>query len=140
MELGRSPGGKEEKIGGASKSSDKLMIGIVEVILTNPVKFGRPSKGPRLADPWAKGPTVMDWLPQPSPGIVIYGKRYRGRLRRRWICVGDSCNRLGEGIEFSSRRGLRVHASLANQYSRRSAQYTSKWIPDSRSGATRTLR
>jgi hypothetical protein len=69
VELGRSPGGKEEKIGGASKFSDKLMMGIVEVILTNPVKFGRPSKGPRLADPWASGPTVMDWLASRVPAL-----------------------------------------------------------------------
>jgi len=57
-------------MGGASKFSDKLMMGIVEVILTNPVKLCRPSKGPRLADEWASGPTVMDWLPSRVPALL----------------------------------------------------------------------
>jgi len=56
VELGRSPGGKEENTGNASKFSDKLMMGIVEVTSTNPVKLCRPSKGPRLAAPAITAP------------------------------------------------------------------------------------
>jgi hypothetical protein len=58
VELGRSPGGREENTGNASAFNDKLMMGNVDVILTNPVKFGIPSRGPRLADPCARGPMV----------------------------------------------------------------------------------
>jgi len=39
------------------------MIGMVDVILTNPVKLDNPSNGPRLAAPCAKGPSVMTLLP-----------------------------------------------------------------------------
>ena len=56
MELDRSPGGKEENTGYASAFNDKLTMGSVEVILTNPVKLWIPSKGPRLAAPCARGP------------------------------------------------------------------------------------
>ena len=47
----------------ASAFSDRLMIGMVDVILTNPVKLDNPSNGPRLAAPCAKGPSVMTLLP-----------------------------------------------------------------------------
>jgi hypothetical protein len=67
VELGRSPGGNDENAGNASALSDRLMMGIVEVILTNPVKLARPSRGPTLADPCAIGPSVMTWLPNFIP-------------------------------------------------------------------------
>ena len=67
MELGRSPGGNDENTGNASAFSDRLMIGIVEVILTNPVKLVRPRRGPTLADPCAIGPRVMTLLPSFVP-------------------------------------------------------------------------
>src|SRR5208282_4700670 len=67
VELGKSPGGSDENTGNASAFSDKLMMGFVEVILTNPVKLDRPSSGPRLAAPCANGPRVMTWLPSGAP-------------------------------------------------------------------------
>ena len=70
MELGKSPGGKEENTGNASKFSDKLMMGIVEVTSTNPVKLCRPSKGPRLAAPCANGPSVMTVLASGAPAAL----------------------------------------------------------------------
>ena len=69
MEAGRSPGGNDEKIGGASAFSDRLTIGMVEVILTNPVKFN-PSSGPRIVAPCAKGPSVMTLLPSWAPAVL----------------------------------------------------------------------
>jgi hypothetical protein len=71
VELGRSPGGKEENTGNASAFNDKLTMGSVEVILTNPVKLWIPSKGPRLAAAWAKGPRLTVWLPNRLP-VVSY--------------------------------------------------------------------
>ena len=43
--------GSDEKIGADSKFSDKLIIGIVEVIFTIPVKLVSPSAGPILEAP-----------------------------------------------------------------------------------------
>jgi hypothetical protein len=71
VELGRSPGGKEENTGNTSAFSDKLMMGIVEVISTNPVKLCRLSRGPRLAAPCAKGPSCMFALPSRAPAELI---------------------------------------------------------------------
>ena len=71
VEPGRSPGGKDENTGYASAFSDRLMIGIVEVILTNPVKFDNPSNGPRFAAPCANGPRVMRVLPSWVP-VELY--------------------------------------------------------------------
>jgi hypothetical protein len=68
---GRSPGGKEENAGNASAFSERLRIGIVEVILTKPVKFDNPSAGPRFAAPWPNGPRVMTSLPSCAP-VVLY--------------------------------------------------------------------
>src|SRR5579863_9208396 len=68
--LGRSPGGSEEKIGAASKFSDKLIIGIVEVIFTIPVKLARPSNGPTFEAPCASGPSTTLWLPSRTPALL----------------------------------------------------------------------
>ena len=71
VELGRSPGGKEENTGNTSAFSDKLMMGTVEVISTNPVKLDRLSRGPRLAAPCASGPSCMFVLPSRTPAELI---------------------------------------------------------------------
>jgi hypothetical protein len=47
------------------------MMGIEEVISTNPVKLCRPNKGPRLADPCDNGPRVMTLLPSEIPAVLI---------------------------------------------------------------------
>jgi hypothetical protein len=71
VELSRSTGGREEITGYASAFNDKLMMGSVDVILTNPVKLAIPSKGPRLAAPCARGPKVTIWLPSRAP-VALY--------------------------------------------------------------------
>jgi hypothetical protein len=71
VELGRSPGGNEENTWNASAFNDKLMMGSVDVILTNPVKLAILSNGPRLAAPCARGPRVTIWLPSRIP-VALY--------------------------------------------------------------------
>jgi lysophospholipase L1-like esterase len=68
VEPGRSPGGKEENTENTSAFSDRLMMGVVEVISTNPVKLCRLSRGPRLAAPCANGPSCMFVLHMPNSG------------------------------------------------------------------------
>ena len=71
VEPGRSPGGKEENTGEASKFSDKLIIGLVELSSRYPVKFASPSKGPMLAEECASGPRVITLLPKSAPAALI---------------------------------------------------------------------
>ena len=70
VEPGRSPGGREENTGKASAFTERLMIGMFEMISMNPVKFVSPSKGPTLADECASGPRVITVLPSGVPAAL----------------------------------------------------------------------
>ena len=67
MLSGKSPGGSDEKTGKTSALSERLTIGTVDVICTEPVKLLRLSRGPMLAAPCAFGASMKLVLPKESP-------------------------------------------------------------------------
>src|SRR5260370_4608730 len=73
-ELGRSRGGRDENTGNASPFSDKLMMGIVDVILTNRVKL--PNAGGIFVWPCCNGPSgagvkLPRFLPVASYAVMV---------------------------------------------------------------------
>ena len=70
VDAGKSPGGSDENTGNASKLIERLMIGMVDVTWTDPVKFSNPSSGPTLADPCASGPSIFVALPNDTPAVL----------------------------------------------------------------------
>src|SRR5665213_129674 len=75
------------------------MIGIVEVIFTNPVKLDSPSSGPIFEAPCANGPSVMLWLPSRDPALSYTVN----------VTVADC---VGDGFAYAT--PVRVWANVAN--------------------------
>ena len=81
---GKSPGGSDEKTGKASALSERLTMGTVDVIGTEPVKLLSLGRGPMLAAPCAFRGQHEASAAQGEPG--------------RQVTCGDGDERGGGGI------------------------------------------
>ena len=68
---GVSPGGREENTGAASKFSDRLTMGSVEVISSDPLKLGRPNKLAIFCASCPSGNRVRTTLASTCPSVSL---------------------------------------------------------------------
>ena len=68
---GVSPGGKEENTGSASKLSDRLTMGTVEVTSIDPVKLLRSNSSDMPSAAWPPGGSVLLTLGSTSPAVSL---------------------------------------------------------------------